>query len=176
MEFGAHFVGHRLRHRSLANTRRPEEQERARVGIRHELGQDALRFRESDEVCDLARTILFAETHGKRESRGAHRAPPLIGSVCEMWKTVVVQGRRISFGSPVSWSVSLLHVSIMVTTLMPCSPRRTTRPSAFHASKVNTFSRGLISGSGIPFAANPWKIAGKFVSDWPCTARLSDSS
>jgi hypothetical protein len=41
---------------------------------------------------------------------------------------------------------------------------------------VKTFSRGLISDSAIPFAANPWKIAGKLVNDCPETARLSDSS
>jgi hypothetical protein len=41
---------------------------------------------------------------------------------------------------------------------------------------VNTFSLGLISPSGIPFAANPWKIAGKLLQDWPCTALFSDSN
>jgi hypothetical protein len=34
----------------------------------------------------------------------------------------------------------------------------------------------LISDSAIPFATNPWKIAGKLVNDCPETARLSDSS
>src|SRR5207302_10816744 len=74
-----------------------------------------------------------------------HRCTPFHGSVCEMWNTVVVHGRRINLRSPVSGSVSLLRASINVTTLTPCSPRRTTRPKAFHASNVNTFSRGLIS-------------------------------
>jgi hypothetical protein len=31
-------------------------------------------------------------------------------------------------------------------------------------------------GFRIPFAANPWKIAGKLLNDWPETARFSDSS
>ncbi len=81
--------------------------------------------------------------------------PPVSASVCETWNTVVVHGRRIILRSPVSLSISLLARSMNVTTLTPCSPRRTTRPSAFHASNVNTFSRGLISDSGIPFGANP---------------------
>jgi hypothetical protein len=33
----------------------------------------------------------------------------------------------------------------------------------------------LISDSGIPFAANPWKIAGKLLNDWRETARLNAS-
>ena len=53
---------------------------------------------------------------------------------------------------------------------------RTTRPSAFHASKVNTFSRGLMSHSAMPFCANPRKIAGKLLNDWPEIARVSASS
>jgi hypothetical protein len=92
-----------------------------------------------------------------------------------MWNTVVDHGGRMIFASPVSWSVSLLFESMNVTTLTPCSPRRTTRPSAFHASNVKMFSRGLISSSGIPFAANPAKIAGKLLQDWPKLARESAS-
>src|ERR1700740_2418445 len=50
------------------------------------------------------------------------------------------------FRSPVSGSTSFLLQSMKVTTFTPCSPRRTTRPSAFHASNVNTFVAGFDLG------------------------------
>src|SRR5712692_2709181 len=67
VKFRPHLFGHRLRHRSLADARRPEEQERARVGIDYKLGQHALGFGESYKFRNLARAILLAQAN--RESK-----------------------------------------------------------------------------------------------------------
>src|SRR5262249_59990308 len=84
--------------------------------------------------------------HGRDTSKGAGagRAPAglrqrVMGSVCETWNTVAVQGRRppLRFGalalSLSAGSVSPPSVATKVTTLTPCSPRRTCRPSARQA-------------------------------------------
>src|SRR5438132_13588768 len=62
-----------------------------------------------------------------------------------------------------------------VVTFTPCSPRRTWRPTARQALYVRTFSRGRMSDSGMPFAANPAKMAGQLLRLCPLTARDSAS-
>jgi hypothetical protein len=57
----------------------------------------------------------------------------------------------------------------------PTAVRAAIMYGASNASNVKTFSRDLMSSSGIPFAANPWKIAGKFENDWPEMARVKPS-
>src|SRR5713101_5739660 len=155
MKLCTHLFGHGHSYRSLAYARWPIKQERASIGIGHKLCENVLGLPQPDKLRNLARPVLLAEAYWKGKSRGGHWPLPFNGSVWEIWNTVVVHGRRLILRLPVSASVSLLWQSMNVTTLTPCSPRRTTRPNAFHASNVKTFSRGLISDSGIPFAANP---------------------
>lgn len=83
-----------------------------------------------------------------------------MGSVWEMWKTVVVFGRRLAtvFSSPVLGSFSVLtlpRTGTQEVILTPCSPLRTRLPLAFHAKNVKTLTRGVISLAGMPFCMNP---------------------
>src|SRR5882724_1966027 len=155
MKLCPHLRSHRQRYGSLAHTRQSEEQERTRIGIADKLRQHTLGLRQSDKLRHPTRAILLAEADGERKRRGGHRPPPCSPSVCETWNTVVFHARRNFLGSPVSLSISLLARSMNVSTLTPCSPRRTVRPRARHALNVNTFSRGRISDSGMPLAMNP---------------------
>ena len=86
--------------------------------------------------------------------------PPVLRSVNEagfLWKTVVVFGFFTGTSSPVC--SSFLVQGITVTMRTPCWPFFTTRPRAFHALKVKTFSRGFTSSGSMPIAAKPSKMA-----------------